>query len=419
MTNLDRWHLFMRDIESPNCFIDWGFYHLISSALQRRVWMCSDPVDFMPASYSLFANQFITLVGPPAVGKGRVIAQEASIIKSPGLERPGPTGEKLSLIPYSPDKTTVEALTRHVAQSVKSLSRKHPADPSKNQAYAYCPCSFLIEELEVLFSEHANDMASVLQHLWDSGHMHYKTKQNGEDKIRNVCVSMIAGTTPKSIRDLMTKKILGKGLMSRMIFVFADEARFYREFRGIDMEQYKAYMELLAHVVNLTKIFGEVVMSPEAKDYHVRFYESGEMAADRINKEPILDDYYGRKNVHWKKLMMALLYADQTESNVITLEMVKRAYSILKENEIRMHESFSVTGNNPLYEVALKLERFLKDNGSTTHKKLWWELSKDTDKAGFEEIINLLCDTGRIRNDGAGNYVINPARNNNDGNKGI
>ena len=75
MNNLGKWRFYLKDIESPDLFIDWGFYSLISAALQRRVWL-------YPDAMAIYPNIFTLLVGPPAAGKSRVISQIADIIKS-------------------------------------------------------------------------------------------------------------------------------------------------------------------------------------------------------------------------------------------------------------------------------------------------------------------------------------------------
>lgn len=405
MTNQERWELYLRDIESPDVYIEWGFYHLIASALQRRVWMYSDPNTKLPGSHSLFANPYVVLVGPPATGKGRVITQESSIIKSPRLQKANAEGKLVPLIPFSPEKLTLEALIQHIASSVKSTSRKSPLDPTKMQQYAYSPCSFLIEELDVLFAQNTHDIVSVLTGLYDGHDLWYKTKHQGEDNIKNVCVSMISGTTPDSIRDLMANKVIKKGMASRSIMIYADKPRFYRQFPGIDPNQQKAYDDIITHVLGLTSLFGEVVMSSEAEAYHKRLYESGIIQNDRFNKDPRLDDYYGRKNIHWLKLMMILLYADQTDSNVITKEYVDRAWITLKRAELRMSDAFQTTGRNVLHESSIQMLRYLADKEKVSYRKLWWHFSPDLKKEEFDQCVGLLVETGQIRNN-AGEFML-------------
>jgi len=117
MTNLEKWRHYLKDIESPDLFIDWGFYNLISTALQRRVWL-------YPDAMAIFPNIFVLLVGPPASGKSRVISQIADIIKCERLMEPNK--EKNTMVPmypYGADTTTQESLLRMMSKDVCVHSR--------------------------------------------------------------------------------------------------------------------------------------------------------------------------------------------------------------------------------------------------------------------------------------------------------
>ena len=43
-------------MESPDLFIDWGFYSLISAALQRRVWLYPDSMAIYPNVFTLLGD---------------------------------------------------------------------------------------------------------------------------------------------------------------------------------------------------------------------------------------------------------------------------------------------------------------------------------------------------------------------------
>ena len=106
MTNPDKWRFYLKDMESPDLFIDWGFYSLISAALQRRVWL-------YPASMAIYPNIFTLLVGPPAAGKSRVLSQVTDIIKSEKLMEPDKKKNTMvPMFPHGADTTTQESLLR-------------------------------------------------------------------------------------------------------------------------------------------------------------------------------------------------------------------------------------------------------------------------------------------------------------------
>ena len=79
MTNWDRWQLRLREVTSPQSFIDFGFVYLVSSYLQRRVWTNAD-------HQKLFPNVYIILVGDPGIGKGLVIKPVTEFLKGHKLD---------------------------------------------------------------------------------------------------------------------------------------------------------------------------------------------------------------------------------------------------------------------------------------------------------------------------------------------
>ena len=197
MTNLEKWRHYLKDLESPDLFIDWSFYSLISAALQRRVWL-------YPDSMSIYPNIFTLLVGPPAAGKSRVISQVTDIIKSEKLmEFDNEKNDMVPMYPYGADTTTQESLLRYMRDD---CMRKFTVPDTrlggsalKNKSH-HSIC-FMIEELGVLFRKNSEDMVNMLNQFYDSRSYHYKSKHQGSDDITNICVTMLGGTTPSFIRE--------------------------------------------------------------------------------------------------------------------------------------------------------------------------------------------------------------------------
>src|SRR3974390_921687 len=81
MTNFEKWHSYMSGFVSPNNYIDFGFYYLISASLQRRVWTGPDHARLYP-------NIYIVLVGEPGIGKGLVVKQVSDFLHHHKLPEP-------------------------------------------------------------------------------------------------------------------------------------------------------------------------------------------------------------------------------------------------------------------------------------------------------------------------------------------
>ena len=73
MTNYEKWQLYMREVTSPQRFIDFGWIYIVAAALGRKVWV--------GGHRKLYPNVYIILVGGPGVGKGLVIKPVTDILK--------------------------------------------------------------------------------------------------------------------------------------------------------------------------------------------------------------------------------------------------------------------------------------------------------------------------------------------------
>jgi energy-coupling factor transporter ATP-binding protein EcfA2 len=396
MTNLEKWRHYLKDIESPDLFIDWGFYNLISTALQRRVWL-------YPDAMAIFPNIFVLLVGPPASGKSRVISQIADIIKCERLMEPNK--EKNTMVPmypYGADTTTQESLLRMMSKeclrTFKVPDERLGGDAKKNRSH-FSIC-FMIEELGVLFRKNSEDMVNMLNQFYDARSYHYKSKHQGEDRISNICVTLIGGTTPMFIREAFSDKIISQGFTSRVIVVYGHEPRFYRQFPGLTDKQQKCREDLIEFLYKIHKVAGEVRLSKEAQEWHKELYESGNLINKRVNRDPRLDNYYGRKNVHLLKTAMLVHFADNMSMEV-SLEDMKRAKKLLTITEHKMHEAFNTIGRNPIGEITKHILRYIIDSESgVRYKKLWLNFVSDITKQELDQVLEFLVTTEQVENNG-------------------
>lgn len=396
MTNLEKWRHYLKDMESPDLFIDWSFYSLISAALQRRVWL-------YPDSMSIYPNIFTLLVGPPAAGKSRVISQVTDIVKSEKLmEFDAEKNAMVPMYPYGADTTTQEGLLRYMSddcmRKFKVPDTRLGGSAVKNKSH-HSIC-FMIEELGVLFRKNSEDMVNMLNQFYDSRSYHYKSKHQGSDDITNICVTMLGGTTPSFIREAFSDRIISQGFTSRVIIVFGHAPRFFRQFPGLSDEQIRCRNDIVSWLYGLHKISGECKLDDEASEWHKHLYESGELDKKRVNKDPRLDNYYGRKNVHLLKTAMLMHFADGTTKE-ISLSQIKRAFKLLTITEHKMHEAFNTVGRNPIGEITKHILRYIIDSDSgVRYKKLWLKFVSEVTKQELDQVLEFLVTTEQVENTG-------------------
>ena len=230
MTNFDRWQLLMKDVCSPQSYVDFSFYFIISAALQRRVW-CG------PAHMPLFPNMYIVLVGEPAVGKGVSIKPTIEMLRhhkwKPEIKdvtdsmahvvmgRKGEQNEEYA-ITAAAESITFEALTRLTAQAARAVTYTtiDAKGKPKKCTYLHSSVCATLEEMSSMFNKSADKVVDFLLVAWDCGDYHYKTKHMGEDKIRQCCLSLMAGTTPSFISKTFKHDLIGEGFSARTIFIY-------------------------------------------------------------------------------------------------------------------------------------------------------------------------------------------------------
>ena len=420
LTPLQNWQLYTSDFESPNSYIEWGFYSLISSAVQRRVWITNtSKLNGLPTQNSIFLNQFVVFVGPPATGKTRVTSnvkaacehtKNVRVISNPK------TGQQVMVLPAiscTPDNITFEGLFEFIAMpdkmdciTIKSISADGKAVETP---YAHNSVTACLEELTVMFTKNTEDVASLLCQAYDARGLQRHTKTQGTFNIRNVCVNFLAGTTPKDLRRIINNQTIQQGLSTRVIFVYASEPRFNRYKSENTLEKELAFEALVSHVNQLTtKVHGEISFSADADEFLREKVESMKlMKHERINHDSNLDGYYGRKKLHLQKLAATMHLGEHLDSMTIELPTVERALVFLNQTEVNMHLVFKDTGRNELDEIAKQVAAYLKQYGDTSSRRLIFMFNSACRKIELDEVMLYLEQTGQVNKTQNG-YKYNP-----------
>lgn len=443
MSNLDKWRNLTRDLESPDSYVNMGFYYLISCCLQRRVW-------YGPDYQRLFPNVYFVLVGDAGVGKGLMISQINSFLRffekndtklndvfletlirtgqRPSLEDSAGNfrvmqadggemiaSEKTSKIvkpklmfPVAADNTTFEALCRSLADSTCSIPLPENPDLAPTGKYLYKSLAFCLEELSSLFGSKtkAEAVSDFLLCAFDCKDYEYDTKHQGTDLLRKPCLGFFGGTTPIFMQRVFSNAILSDGLCARIIFIYEFSKRQHK-FRAEDLDdgQRRDREDIRRHIFALSKLVGRVELTPEANDFLKHYFEVRLPRGDvRANKNIKLNSYYERKKVHTLKLAIAVHFADKLDFT-ITLDEVERALAILEDVECRMHYALTF-GANPLAQIQKNIIKCLRESSreadnplvsGKTFKELWISFSDDVREIELQECLRFVTSTGIIK----------------------
>lgn len=385
MTNLlEKWHIYTKHLESPQSYIDFGFYWLISSCLQRRVWYFED-------EGALYTNLYITLVGPPATGKGLVLSRvkellsyhknekKAKVITNAGQEFP-------PLFPVGSDATTFEALL----QDMESKIVITPVDKSiiSTGIYSHTSYAFCLTELSSLFKRNREDLSKFLIKAYDCEDYDNSTKHMGINRIRKMCLNFAAATQLEFIKEGYRNNLFGQGFVSRVLWIFENRTRFDKFHIGKkDAEMEAARKEILDWIKRLAGVLGQLTYNEEVSEWLEHWYAT-ELVPKRDTASVKMQEYYGRKRVNLLKLA-ASVHFSHSLSYEITLPDFHKALDLLNSIETNMAFGFSASGRNELYQYTLKILQRLR-KGAARKSILMLEFGMDITLDEFEMILKEL-----------------------------
>ena len=379
MSLYEDWCLYTKDVQSPQPFVDAAFYFMIGAALQRRVWF--GDLDF----HAVFPNQYIAFIGPASAGKSLITSPMKELLELPAdvkspeddlaaelLGEEAETnrkGARQPLIYIAPNSTTFEQFTQETSR-VAYLHRYLDAQ-GRRKAYHHSSLVFILDELTSIFKKNAEQLSDFLLEAYNGGRKYVrKLKHSDTDFCTNMCISLLGNTTLGKFQSLQNQDILSDGFMARTIIVYGVEKRFHLySIPPLSEEQKAAKARLQSYIRQLTTLYGPVSLNDEAKEYITYHFEQNPRLI-HTNKHPMLDEYYGRKNLHHQKILFAVHFARSTDMT-ITLEDAQEATAHLAKLEKDMHIPFVGMGRNESAKLTEDIFRFVKTTVRVTKKSLF------------------------------------------------
>jgi len=383
-TNLERFHFICKDLPSPKIFIDFDFYFMIASCLNRKVW-----IGDVGEIFRLYPNLYIICVADPGVGKSlpaSAASRLLSTLTETRLDKKSKQYYVVKLINLGPDAITFEKLVlrAHAASEVvKDVNGKY----YHHSSTTFC----LADEMEMLFTDNNKRVVTFLNQGWDCRDYQGDTIKHGEVVIKNVCINFLGCCVPETIQDLMMEKTIKKGFTARALFLYDNKK--YQTVTKIETtkaqeEEGKIIQRHLRRLATLAP--SEVKYTAEAYAWLDNWTHK---KLDKFhNEHPKLKDYYGRRQAHLIKLAMNVHYSESVEHKIEVSDFIA-AEKLQLRAEQNMHLALSGGGENANFKTSEEIKKFLQQHGATKKQTLILKFYQDCSTEKLVEIFDYLVDT--------------------------
>ena len=360
--------------EAPRRMHYWSAVSTIAGCLRRRVWLDQKRFCWYPSFYIIF-------VAPPGVvAKSTTIDISADLLKQvPGVK-------------FGPNAITWQAL-------VSAFAAASEAFEWNGEWHPMSPLTLVASELGSLLNLQDKDMVNLLIELWDGKRSYEKiTKMSGNDTVEAPWINLTAGTTPHWVADNMPQAMIGGGLSSRCIFVYADKKEKYVAY--VDEQVNSGDDELRAKLIHdleqISMMTGPFSMTANARAWGASWYEN--FWGDAVSRmdDQMAQGYAARKQTHMHKTAM-VISASRSSDRVITAEDLQLANNMLLDLEADMPKVFSRIGRT---EDSMQAERFIEyviRKGSVSYEEAYRMIHLYfPDHRDFEGILSGAIRSGQI-----------------------
>jgi truncated hemoglobin YjbI len=181
--------------------------------------------------------------------------------------------------------------------------------------------------------------------------------------------------------------------MSRFITVFPERKERGEFFmRKLRPEERAAREKLLDRIYKLSTMFGELSVTPEAKEFMSDWWKS-EAPKDELGAHPRYRQYLGRRRVMVQKVAMASHFSNSDDMTLV-LEDFQNALTLLEPIEAQMAEGFKNYGVNPEGKLIDRIVTDLKEMGPRGSTELYENFKGDMGIMEFRELLGTMASSG-------------------------
>ncbi len=316
---------------SPESYFRWAALSAISTVMRDNmcnIWGNND---------RLYPNMFIMLVGPPALGKQLPITKSSGLVKAV-------------------NNTKILQGSASIQAVIKSLGEYETGGLKGASGLILAP---------EYASFHAGDQQNtndLLTDLWDFHPAWERNLISWQATLKNVCISMMAGSNETLLKGILDQRALFGGLLSRMILVIETRPRHKSGLirktsaNGVYIAPVDPIeVKLKAHLTHISKMRGEITFEEDA----ILEYEHWYMNQWDEDNPRTRTGVEGRMKTHIKKVAMALALCEWNLDPVVRKQHIEHAIELC----VGLYKNYIVlsaeAGSNPTAHPMAQLIRYL------------------------------------------------------------
>lgn len=360
---LDAYIEYTANQESPTVFHEWVALCILSAAVGRSIWIPR-------IKYTIFPNIFVILVA------GSAKCKKSTAIK---------IGEKILKAIEDPPMVFAQRITTEALIEAMTLSKIDGGSSG----------IVVADELAVFMGAGAKESGIVplLTTLYDSPEeWTYHTRSHGKEVLKNVTLTILAGTTRVWLKSAIPADSIAGGFASRIIFVYQDMPNrpilFYEE-TPWEIE----LRSCLIHDLTLIRkeIKGPLNFSPEAKAIAQKWYEE---EWQKVRDEKV-DGYFSRKHDTMFKIAGLLSVADSA-TRIIEPRHIKRALELLSQNEEFMEAILASVVASITGDITEKVLEIIRRSVQISHTELLKKCWRVADSQALSLMVRTLIEGNEI-----------------------
>lgn len=323
--------------ETSETFHKWCCISALSSIVSRKVWIDQGRIRHYP-------NLYVVLVGDPGCGKSFALDHARKLVIELG-------------IPCAPSAITLEALTEQLGEK-NEKSPNHKIARYRDLMLKYTHITIFANELVTYLGTEPMKHINFLLEAWDQDIYHVKTKNKGEDYIKNPFVTFLGCMTPETSNALMKQQIINGGLSRRCIFVYATTRGKPVAFPELTEPQRAALGRLKARALALRDVVGGFTWTEEARSWFIAWYNAKYLKMVESH-DLVMQGYLRTKDGMLLKVAMLLTLSDEN-SLTLTQKSLEQALDLLEASERHLPKILQGGGRNPLAHTAMLMQEDLQ-----------------------------------------------------------